>query len=134
MDRIIDLIGPVLRNGFAISLAFMSVLCLADLAHRYRTSNLQFSIKHLFVITLVGAHAGSIMAFSRSAPSVAQRIDQWPAWLSAPMGFLVLIYVFGPAGLLVCYGGHEASQGRPYYLLVFFLYLLALNSLSSFAA
>ncbi len=79
----------------------------------------------------IGAHAGSITAFGRLEPSVAQRIGDWPGWLSAPMGFLVLLYVFGPVALLVLYGCHEASEGRPYYILVFLLYLLAMNSLSS---
>ncbi len=131
MDRIMDLMEPLLRIGFPISLAVVAVLCLVDLIQRYRTSRLQFASKHLFILMLIGAHAGSITAFGRLEPSVAQRIGDWPGWLSAPMGFLVLLYVFGPAALLVLYGCHEASEGRPYYILVFLLYLLAMNSLSS---
>ncbi len=137
MDLIVELIEPffgLMKIVFVIGLVVVSWVCLVDLVQRLRAKRLQFSSRDLFLLLLIVAHAGSIAAFSRSAPSLSTRMQEWPAWLSVPVGFLIPVYIFGPIALLFGYGCHEASEDRPCYLLVAMLYLVAVRWMAALAS
>lgn len=136
MDLVFELIEPfsgLMKIGFVIVLAWVSFVCLVDLVQRMRAKRLQFSSRDLFFLLLVVAHAGSIAAFSRTSPSLATRMEKWPMWLSVPVGILIPLYIFGPIALLFGFSCHEASQDRPYYLLVAMLYFLTVRWMAALA-
>jgi len=136
MDWFFDLIEPLLKFmkiGFVIVLVWVALVCLVDLVERLRTKRLQFSSRDLFFLLLIVAHAGSIAALARAAPSFSARLQEWPGWIATPVGLLIPIYIFGPIALLFGFGCHEGAQGRPYYLLVAFLYLLTVRAMASVA-
>lgn len=136
MGRVVDLIEPFfpfLRLGFVIILIGVAGVCLVDLIKRFRTGRVQFASKHLFLLTLIAAHAGSIAAIASAPLSVTRGLQRAPRWLSIAMELLVPLYVLGPTLLLLFFGVYESSKGRPYYLLVAFVYLLAIRGMASLA-
>ncbi len=137
MDWIVELIEPffgLLRLGFVVVLLGVAIVCLVDLIKRLRAGRVQFALRHLFVLTLIAAHAGSIAAVARALRPESGALQGASDWVAVPMLFLVPLYVFGPALLLLCFGAYECSKGRPYYLLVALLYLLAFKGMASLAA
>ena len=136
MNWLVELIEPffgLLRLGFVVVLIVVAIACLVDLIKRLRTGRVQFAIKHLFFLTLIAAHAASIAAVARALRPETGALQGTPKWVSIPMEVLVPLYFFGPALLLLFLGTYECSKGRPYYLLVALLYLLAFKGMASLA-
>lgn len=115
----------LLALGFVIILIGLAVWCLANLVRRFRAGQVRFALRHLLIVTLIVAHAGSVVAITKGSPGLADQMRQSPGGLSLSVVVLSPVYVFVPIAVLFGFGCYEIAKGRPYYLLAAMLYLLA---------